>query len=166
MRKLPIFCAALLLCACGGEQMTPEERALQDNRVVAMVERANDAAPPLREVTPEPLLFPDIERHDIYGVTCSYAPGTSLGARVIAREADAFMKVDGEIQRFAADPGSRALPSGTRSLYNGRQFTLRLVIVGDGAESPGGKTSYEGTVELRDPHGRIVYEGSGLTQCG
>ncbi len=166
MRKLPICCAMLpLLAACGGE-LDPEERALRDDRLVAMVERANDAAPPLHEVTPEPLLYPDIERHDLYGPSCAYAPGTNLGTRVIAREADAFMKIDGVVMRFAADPGSRALPLETRTLYNGRQFSLRLRIEGEGAESPGGKANYEGTVELRDPHGRIVYEGTGLAQCG
>lgn len=165
MHKLPVSCVVLLLCACG-DGMTPEERALHDDRMVAMVERANEAAPPLREVTPEPILYPDIERHDLYGVSCSYAPGTSLGARVIAREADAFMKIDGQMLRFAADPGARALPLGTRSLYTGRQFTLRLQIIDETAQSPGSKADYEGIIQLRDPHGRIVYEGSGLAQCG
>ena len=101
--------AAGLLAACG-EELTPEEQARQDERDIAMVERANEAMPPLQQVTPEPLLYPDLERHDLYGEACVYAPGTSLGTRVFAREADAFVKIDGEVERLAADPGSRELP--------------------------------------------------------
>jgi hypothetical protein len=81
---------ALALGGCGEEQ-TPEEQARQDERDIALVEKANDAMPPLRQVTPEPLLYPDIERYDLYGEACGYAPGTSLGTRVFAREADAFV---------------------------------------------------------------------------
>src|SRR5699024_33688 len=114
-----------------GEQLSQEEQALRDERIVAMVEQANDAPPPIREITPEPILFPDIERNDLYGTSCNYAPGTSLGTRVLAREGDAFMKIDGTLMRFAADPGARELPVRTRSVYNSRAYTLRLQIAGE-----------------------------------
>ena len=49
--------------------------------------RSHESAPVLPDdaavrYTPEPILLPDIERYDLYGEVCSYAPGTSLGARV------------------------------------------------------------------------------------
>jgi len=115
---------------------------------------------------PETILYPDIERHDIYGASCAYAPGTSLGARVIARQADAFMKIDGEIVLFAADPGARELPYGTRSLYNGREYSLRLEIAGDGMQSGEEVMEYEGTINLRDQYDRVIYSGTGTAQCG
>lgn len=155
--------AALSLCGCGDE-LPPEEQARQDERDIAMVERANEAMPPLQQVTPEPLLYPDIERHDLYGEACSYAPGTSLGTRVFAREADAFVKINGEVERFAADPGSRELPMRTRSLYNGRNYSLRLQVEAE-ARSGEARDSYEGTVQLFDKYGRVVYEGTGHTEC-
>jgi hypothetical protein len=155
----------MLLAGCGNKS-TPEEQALEDARDVAMVEAANKAEPPLELVTPEPILLPDLERYDLYGEACNYAPGTSLGTRVVARQADAFVKIDGEVQRFAADPGSRELPLGTRTLYNGKEFSLQLEIQGEGEETADGKKNYEGTVTLRDPYGRPVYEGTGLAQCG
>ena len=157
-RIVALGLAASLLVGCG-EDLTPEEQARQDERDIAMVERANEAMPPLQQVTPEPLLYPDIERHDLYGEICSYAPGTSLGTRVIAREADAFVKIDGELERLAADPGSRELPLHTRSLYSGRNHSLRLQI----ETEPDG--SHEGTVQLFDEYGRVVYEGTGLAEC-
>jgi len=168
----------LMLAACGGG-MSDEEQALQEERDIAMVKEANDQRPPVRQVTPDPILYPDIERYDLYGEACAYAPGTSLGTRVFAREADAFVKIEGEVQRFAADPGARELPMRTRSLYNGRSFSMRLQIDGKGegptppdgqadtagAPPAGGAGDYEGTVTLFDKYGRTVYEGTGPVQC-
>lgn len=167
MRRHLSAAALLVLAGCGNE-LTPEEQAMADARDVAMVEAANDVMPPLKAVTPDPILVPDIERFDLYGEACNYAPGTSLGTRVVAREADAFMKIDGEVHRFAADPGSRELPMHTRSLYSGKEYSVRLTIepprdAEAGAES--GVINYEGSVTLRDRFGRVVYEGVGLAHC-
>ena len=159
--------AVLLVAACA-EEVSPEEQELRDAQALAAVERANALEPPLEEVIPETIAYGDIERHDIYGASCAYAPGTSLGARVIARQADAFMKVDGEILRFAADPGSRALPLETRTLYNGRAYSLRLEIEqqGEPPATPEARQIYEGTIYLRDRWDRVVYSGSGPVECG
>ena len=75
------------------------------------------------------------------------------------------MKIDGEVHRFAADPGSRELPMHTRTLYNGKEYSLRLAIDGGQEIEADGTTSYEGSVTLRDAFGRVVYEGTGLAQC-
>ena len=154
---------ALLLTGCR-DDASPEERAAADERAVAMVQAANKAPPPVQLVTPEPILLPDIERYDLLGETCSYAPGTSLGARVIAREADAFMKIEGNIERFAADPGARELPMHTRSVYNSKDYSLVLALTEDPGEGEQ-RASYEGSVTLRDADGRVVYEGTGEAQC-
>jgi hypothetical protein len=164
MRRM-LLVAVLLVTGCG-EELSPEEQALRDERDIALVEQANRSAPPIRQLTPEPILYPDIERHDLYGAACNFAPGTSLGTRVIARETDAFMKVNGELLRFAADPGARELPVRTRSLYNGRGYSLRLEISGEGEQEGIETVNYEGTVTVLDAHGRVVYEGTGLAQCG
>jgi hypothetical protein len=160
------FLAAVVVLSACSQEPSPEERAREAERAVEMVMKANNSAPPLRELTPEPILLPDIERHDLYGASCAYAPGTSLGMRVFAREADAFVKIDGEVERFAADSGSRQLPQRTRSLYNSGEYTLQLQVAGEGTPTPDGKGDYEGTVTLRDAHGRVVYEGGGLARCG
>ena len=56
----------LVLAGCGDEP-SPDEQAQSDARDVAMVEAANNVMPPLEQVTPEPILLPDIERFDLYG---------------------------------------------------------------------------------------------------
>jgi len=166
MRQLWILPLALAASACGGDDTSNDEA--EDARVVQAVRQANAAPPGLIEVTPEPLLSPDIERWDLYGQSCAYAPGTSLGARVIAREGDAFMKIDGNLVRFASDSGSRELPMRTRSVYNGREFSLRLEIEdddGNGASLKSGPGMYDGTIWLRDQWDRVVYQGSGTVSC-
>ena len=156
--------AALLLTGCDGGP-SPEEQAAADARDVAMVEAANEVMPPLKQVTPDPILYPDIERFDLFGEACNYAPGTSLGTRVVARPSDAFFKIEGSVVRLAADPGSRELPMNTRTLYSGKEYALRLEIKGEGETAADGSTNYEGSVTLRDEYGRVIYEGSGLAQC-
>jgi hypothetical protein len=166
MRNALLMVPALLpvlLAACG-EELSPAEQELRDAQAVAMVERANSIQPPLMEVVPETIEAEDVERYDIKGASCSYAPGTSLGVRVVARQADAFMKVDGEVIRFAADPGARALPQETRSLYNGRAFSLRLELPEDAMARESGALM-EGTISLRDRWDRVVYSGSGQAIC-
>lgn len=167
--RLPILlCTVLALSACG-EELSEAERAEQDRAVVERVRDANETAPPIVEVVPEPILYPDMEANDLLGVVCSYAPGTSMGARVIAREADAFVKIDGDMVRFAADPGSRELPANTRSLYNGREYSLRLEIEDKVPAEDADENAtrfFEGTVWLRDRWDRVVYQGTGAVDCG
>jgi hypothetical protein len=160
-----ILLALVALSACGEDEPTAQEQAEEADRSTAMVERANNTLPPLHEVTPEPIGAPEIERYDLYGAACNYAPGTSLGTRVVARESDAFLKIEGEVVRLAADAGARELPLRTRSLYNGREHVLRLRIVGGDEPAGTGAGDYEGAVTLFDQHGRVIYEGAGLTQC-
>ena len=178
--------AALALAACGADEPSPAEAEAEAQREIEMIREANDAEPPIRPVALEPILYPDIEKHDLFGQACAYAPGTSLGARVIARENDAFVKIDGEVVRLAADSGSRELPMRSRTLYTGREFSLRLAIVGQGGQQGAstsaeaaagdgigtdpatvlaGEGEYEGSVFLRDRWDRIVFEGTGTVQC-
>ena len=165
MRRYYIAALALAAISCSAEPEAVSDADQQ--RLVESVRLANDAKPSIVEVTPEPLLQPDIERWDLYGQACAYAPGTSLGARVIAREGDAFMKIDGELVRFASDSGSRKLPMRTYSLYNGRAYSLRLEIADEGAavNLKNGPGTYEGTIWLRDQWDRVVYQGSGTVSC-
>ncbi|MDE1466775.1 hypothetical protein [Aurantiacibacter sp. D1-12] len=165
MKRVMVVAMALALASCG-DSLTSEQQAEQDAVMADQVREANDAGPPIEEVVPETISYPDMEANDLLGLACAYAPGTSLGVRVIARETDAFMKIDGEMVRFAADPGSRELPANTRTLYNGREYSLRLAIEEVIAEGEIEDTTYEGTMWLYDRQDRVVYTGTGTTNCG
>ncbi|BBC73154.1 conserved hypothetical protein [Altererythrobacter sp. B11] len=186
MRGVVVIGVALL-AGCS-DRPTPEEQAIKDEQDIALVKQANDAMAPLQPLAPEAINEDDATRYDLQGAGCRYAPGTNLGTRVVARPADAFMKIDGEVIRFAADPGSRELQQGTHTVYNSRAYVLQLaladearqrsegedaVLEGEGAAEAQApdldlheRMALEGTVTLRDEHGRIVYEGVGPAQCG
>ncbi|RPF70245.1 hypothetical protein [Aurantiacibacter spongiae] len=168
MHRFALLASLAFLSGCG-DDLSDTEREARNRAAADQVRALNDAPPPLVEIVPEPLLLPEIEANDLYGDGCAYAPGTSMGTRVIAREADAFMKIDDRVVRFAADPGSRELPDNSRSLYNGREYSLRLTIDDvEPGEEAGANTEgvMSGTVYLRDRWDRVVYQGSGAVNCG
>ncbi|RKF23418.1 hypothetical protein D6851_02825 [Altericroceibacterium spongiae] len=163
--RVALLGAVILLAGCHKE-LTPEEQADKDRRDIAMIEKAQQSArPPLTEITPDSITYVDIEEHDLSGSGCNYAPGTSLGTRVIAQPEVAYMKIDGKMTRFARDIGARELPLGTWSKYDGLEYSLRLKISGEGRPAGNKTTNYDGSVILRDAFNRVVYDGSGLVQC-
>ena len=162
VRIAPLLIFALSAC---GEKSESNDVQTQADRDLAIVEEINNAQPPIKMVDAEAILYPDIEANALYGSACNYAPGTSIGTRVIARQDDAIMKLEGEIMRFAADAGSAKLPLETRAIYAGKEYVLELSIDGDGKPSGRHSTDYQGTIALRDSWGRVVYTATGLAQC-
>ncbi len=152
MRPVILISFATLACtACG--QVSEDQGEVSQSGQIDQVEVGT-------------ILYPDIERFEIYGASCAYAEGTSLGAKVIARNEDAFMKLDGEVIRLAADPGAGELPYGSRSAYASDAYLLYLAIEGEGRQSGEEVLEYAGTVELRDRVGEVIYEARGAAQCG
>lgn len=170
MRVISISVLVLALAACDDGPSAAEQEAL-DSAAAERVRNINDTGPPVREIVPDPIMLPDIEANDLFGESCAYAPGMSMGTRVIARETDAYMKINGEMIRFAADPGSRELPANSRTLYNSREYSMRLSIEGseprpvDAATGSENERRSQGTIWLRDRYDRIVYQGTGAVEC-
>lgn len=163
-KVIPALAAALSLASCGEELSEAEQRA-QDEASVSVIRAANDMPPPLRDIVPEAISMAEIEANDLIGAACSYTPGTNGAVRLIARESDAVMKLNGALVRFAADPGSRDLPANTRTLYNGMQYALRLSLDNAARGENPPAAGYEGTIWLYDRWDRIVYTGVGAAQC-
>lgn len=160
---LPLL--VLLLVGCGAEQ-TPAEKAAADAKAVAEVE-ANQAPPP-EPFGPEPIRYPDIERNQLYGAGCSFAPdGGGLGALAMATVDEGYMKRDGEILRFAADKGSARNPLGSWRKYDGRRFSFTLELA-PGAGKPSGMetTDFKADLTVRDGKQNVVYSAKGIAQCG
>jgi len=156
---------AAALSACGNG-MTSEEKAAHDERDIAMVEKANRGQP--IPVSPLPILFPDIEKYDLYGTTCAFvAQGGGVGAIAIARDRDAYVKYEDRMVRFAADKGSAPLPYGTHGRYDGKEHSLQLAIdQATGRQNGAEAMTYKGRLTLRDPLGNVVYDQPGEVQCG
>lgn len=162
-----ILMGALLLLAGCDQPMTPEEKAANDARDIAMVKKAQaQAKPPIETVIPDPITWADMDKEDIAGASCKYAPGTSLGTRVIAMPEVAYVKIDGKMARLARDIGAQKLPMDTWTKYDGKAYSLKLNISGEGKSADDGTSNYDGSVLLEDAYGRTIYDGSGLAQCG
>ncbi|KLE35576.1 hypothetical protein [Aurantiacibacter luteus] len=163
---LPLLALALAGC---GDDPDPAEQAAANAEMAERVRQVNDAPPRLAEIVPDAITYPDLEANDLVGgAQCAYAPGTSMGARVIARETDAYMKIDNTMQRFVADVGSRELPARTRTLYNSREYKLRLELEDAperAAEADAVGGTYNGTIWLYDPYDRVVFTGTGTVNC-
>lgn len=158
MRRLAPLLTLALLAACS--QPDPEQSAADVEQEIALVEQANNAPPPVRDIVPEAIGGPDMMQHQLSGEGCNYAPGTSLGARVLAGPQDAWMKIDGKMTRFAADAGAQQLAAGSWNRYLGAGYELQLALDDDPSDH-----HHDGTITLRDPHGRVVYRGAGYAQC-
>jgi hypothetical protein len=152
----------LLLAACADEPTSAEKKAA-DDRAVAQVEAVQKQRPPPRRLEPEPILFGDIQRFNLFGAGCAFAPGGSMGAVLLTREKVAYLKLSDRLVRFASDPGSAKLPLGTVSRYVGKEFAASLTR-SDGEN--GEAVRFAGHLTITNPFDQVVYDADGLIQCG
>lgn len=159
--RIAIPVALLTLAACSAEPSEEERQA-----AVAEVE-ANQAPAP-ETLALEGIGYPDIEKNDLYGAGCNFAPdGGGMGAVAIAMAEEGYLKRKGEILTFAADSGSRELPYLARSKYDGKAYSFSLDI-DEASEAPTGMetSDYSGKLTVEDQYGGVVYQASGIVQCG
>lgn len=146
-----------LLGACG------DEPGMTRNEKLAEIEQANEGV--VVPVTPERILYPDIERYGLTDPACAFAPdGGGMAPIALAMGDRAVMKVGGEIVEFAPDNGVQKGPSLAWTKYDGRAWSLRLGL-GQAEDSPLSGQRYEATLELRDGKDRVVYAAEGYAQC-
>jgi len=157
---------ALALAACSSEPSAAEKKAAED-RAVAQVEAIQKQKPPARPISLRPILFGDIQRFNLFGAGCAFAPGGSMGAVFLTREKVAYLKLDDRIVRFASDPGSAKLPMGTVSYYVGKEFAASLTrSVKSGGAKVDSALRFPGHLTVSDPHDQPVYDADGEVQCG
>jgi hypothetical protein len=161
--RLFVMLALLALAAgCAPEQTAAEKRA-EEERAIAQVEAAQDTKPPPQMIAPQPILFADIQQHQLFGAGCAFAPGGSMGAVLLTRAKVAYLKLNDRPVRFASDPGSAKLPLDTFSRYVGKAMALSLTRAGDAA---GDAERWSGHLVVTDAFDQVIYEADGQVQCG
>ena len=160
MRKAVLLLAAAL-AACTSEP-TEEERAA----AVAEVEANQVPAP--EQLEPGAIRYREIEQYDLYGGGCSFAAqGGGLAAVALAMAETGHFLKDGELVTLAADKGSAELPYLARREYDGKAYSMTLDLDEDAGERSGEETSdYPATLTIRDANEQVVYEKTGIAQCG
>ena len=156
-----IMAAVLLLAACAPEKSAADKRAA-DDRAIAQVHAAQAVKPPPTPIEPQPILFADIQKHDLFGAGCAFAPGDSMGAVLLTRAKIAYLLIDGRPVGFASDPGSAKLPLDTVSRYVGKEMALSLTRASDVAPDA---FRWSGHLVVTDPFDQVVYEADGQVQC-
>lgn len=165
MRAFWVLPLALAAAACGDDGPSPREQALRDEADVEAVKAAQE--PPPTPVTPEKILYPDIEKYNLFGAGCNFAPQGSMGAIALAQPAHGYMKIDGKLVPFAPDAGSGDLPLGTKGKYTAGAWSFMLDIGEGEGEQDGIETvNFPAKLVLRNDRDQVVYESTGVAQCG
>lgn len=162
----------LLLAACGEPELTPAQREAAEEHAIASVEAAQIVPP--APVTPEIILFEDIERYNLSGAGCSFVPAgeparapDGEGVLALASERAAYIKIDGDLHRLAPDAGSPALPLGARGKYDGKEYVMVLDIASEEGRQSGTETiDFPARIELRNARDQTVYAETGTAECG
>ncbi|HVR91822.1 MAG TPA: hypothetical protein VHG29_12130 [Novosphingobium sp.] len=161
--------AALVVLAACKQDVSPAERARQDERDIAQVEAAQKAKPPPQAITPEPISEGDIAANDLYGASCAVvlADATDRMPILITNSRRAVLKLEGRMVSLASDSGSAAFPLGSRAHYLGKRYSLNLEkAVGEGETIGDELTRWRGRVTVRDAWDQIVFRRDGALECG
>jgi hypothetical protein len=128
MRSLILAPAALAACiALVGCDSGKEPRKLSDKEASRIVANVNRGAS--FQIEPEPILEEQVKKLRFRSAGCVFSPGTGgHGAIALAMKEAGYIKVDGEIVRFAADSGSRELRPGVRTRYFGTTYWFKLAL--------------------------------------
>lgn len=160
---IALLCA---LAACGEAEMTPEEQEAADAEAIAQVQASQ--VPPVQPINPRPITFEDIESENLSGAGCAFKTGPQADPIALTQPRRGYMKLESEIQRFAADSGSAKLPLDTHRKYTGEEYEFELIMDAGGGTQSGMETvDYPGSrLTVRDGKARVVYQADGLVQCG
>ena len=159
--RVSIVLLALTLTACSNE---PNE----EERAAAVAEVEANRIPPPEELQLEPIRYREIEKNELYGTGCSFAPdGGGMSAVALAMaETGHFLRGD-KLITLAADKGSPELPYLARRKYDGAAYSMTLDLDEAEGEQSGEETSdYPATLTIRDASEQVVYRKSGIAQCG
>ena len=159
--RVSIILLALTLVACSNE---PNEQ----ERAAAVAEVEANRVPPPEELQLEPIRYREIEKNELYGTGCSFAPdGGGMSAVALAMaETGHFLRGD-KLITLAADKGSPELPYLARRKYDGAAYSMTLDLDEAEGEQSGEETSdYPATLTIRDASEQVVYRKNGIAQCG
>ena len=159
--RVSIILLALTLVACSNE---PNEQ----ERAAAVAEVEANRIPPPEELQLEPIRYREIEKNELYGTGCSFAPdGGGMSAVALAMaETGHFLRGD-KLITLAADKGSPELPYLARRKYDGAAYSMTLDLDEAEGEQSGEETiDYPATLTIRDASEQVVYRKSGIAQCG
>ena len=160
MRLFVLAVATALLAGCQQESAEAEGPEPSDAQAVAAVEAAQERKPPIQLTALQPIPRADIDRYNLHDFGCNLVrPQDGGDPLVIVNDGRAMVRVEGDVLPLAADVGGQQLGSRAWQYYVGKKYALSLKPMA-GATLPA-----EGTAELRDAWGRVVFATAGRITC-
>ncbi|SLJ87960.1 hypothetical protein [Novosphingobium mathurense] len=171
MRKtLAVLVFLSLLAGC--EEKDPQEEAAQDAKDIATVERMSRE--PFKPIVPDPITPVDIDRYGLDRAGCFFRKTGKAGSEdnggqkadpiFFGDSVDGFLRIKGDLKRFAAKTQSAEFPGGARATYVGLSSWLdivRLPDAGTGADA----NVWPARLILHDSQERVAFMADGTVDC-
>lgn len=161
MQKHVIVLAALVVLA-GCNRESPAEKAADDARDIAMVEKMSKE--PFKPILPIAITSVDIDRYGLDKPGCTFSKGTSTEPLFIATRDEGFMRVAGDLKRFSARSLSADLPGGARTTYVGLSSWVDIVRQPD-AGTASDQSTWPARLIVHDSQERVAFQADGTMRC-
>ena len=156
----PIILLSLVLFGCQQGDATENGSEISDAQAVAAVEAAQNRKPPVQLVALQPIPRGDIDRYNLHDSGCAFSrPSDNGDPLILVGDGRAMVRVEGEVHRLAADVGGEHLGTRAWQYYSGKKFALSI------KPTSGAKLPADGTAELRDAYGRVIFATTGRITC-
>ena len=161
---IALAAAVLLLGGCGEEPRTrgSAEKAAEDARDIAMVERMGRE--PFKPILPKPLGEIDMARYGLDRAGCAFRKQDEKDPLFLAGPQEGFMRIGGDLNRYAAKTESAELPGGAHATYIGLTSWVELVRLPD--EGTGaGQDRWPARLIIHDAQERVAFQADGMVNC-
>lgn len=152
--------AGVLLTSCGGND--PARQAAEDAHDVAMVERMSRE--PFRPIIPSRITRIDVTRYGLDRPGCAFRKKNEQDPLFIGSRDEGFMRIGGDLRRFAAKQESAELPGDARATYVGLSSWIDLVRQPDSG-SGGDQYRWPARLILHDAQERVAFMADGTMTC-
>ncbi|WP_324694987.1 hypothetical protein [Novosphingobium sp. RL4] len=149
-----------LLSACGQED--PGGQTAEDAQDIAKVERMSKE--PFKPIIPRPITEIDVARYGLDKPGCAFRKPDQKDPIFIANEEEGFMRIAGDLKRYAAKVESAQLPGNARSTYVGLASWVDLVSL-PGKGSGSDTMHWPAKLILHDAQERVAFMAEGEVSC-
>jgi len=157
---LSAVAALASLSACGRED--PARKDAEDAHDVAMVERMSKE--PFKPIVPKMITSVDVERYGLDKPGCRFRKQGDADPIFIGNAEEGFMRIDGDLKRYAAKLESAQLPGNARTTYVGLSTWVDLVSLPD-RDGGSDHTHWPARLVLHDSQERVAFLADGEVAC-
>lgn len=162
MRGRTVALAALAGALLAGCAKSPTQKAAEDARDAAVVERMSRE--PFKPIIPRAISPIDITRYGLDRPGCAFRKHGEQDPLFVADSDEGFMRIGGDLKRYAAKTESAQLPENARTTYVGLSSWVDLVRLPD-AGTGGDQRHWPARILIHDAQERVAFMADGMVTC-